>query len=464
MKTAGMSAVIILLYLAAAFFMPGCKAQTAAEESGSIAVEEVLLKAEEIKKNQERRALLEQVAAIIEKMESEKIEEEAIIIAEVAAILERIELKEIAAMEKAAEAEMFEEEAEETVLDLDIEVEAEEGAEETMEMAKGVITEEKSGSQSEEPNGLSPILGNINILSGYELSAEVQNGRPLAVMVQNAPNARPQSGLIYADIVMETVVEYGITRFVAFFSSKDAPIIGPVRSARIYYAELARSFDPIYSFWGTYHDAYGIIASMDMDIFDAHNRSYVPHTSAGWRDPSRNTTIEHTAFIDTYGIKKDSERIGYSLEGGQSPLLFKVDADASNRGDISEITVNFSSQSFKAGFTYEEGTNKYLRSMAGEPHVDFETGQQIAVNNVVVLITDIEGPFSSAGHMMVRTTGSHEEGKAYYFIDGHAIEGSWARNSILEPFEFRNAHNEPILFNRGATWICMVHSLDRLLF
>ena len=75
-----------------------------------------------------------------------------------------------------------------------------------------------------------------NILTA-DLSVSGTANRPIAVMVENSFAARPQSGLILADVVYEVVDEYGITRFVAIFSSNEAPVVGPVRSARPYYAE-----------------------------------------------------------------------------------------------------------------------------------------------------------------------------------------------------------------------------------
>ena len=109
------------------------------------------------------------------------------------------------------------------------------------------------------------ITGNINILSGLEISDKVLNSRPFAIMVENTPDARPQSGLINADVVFEVVDEYGITRFVAVFSSYDSDLVGPVRSARPYYAEIARSFDPVYVFWGTAPIFYKVIENLGLD-------------------------------------------------------------------------------------------------------------------------------------------------------------------------------------------------------
>jgi hypothetical protein len=325
---------------------------------------------------------------------------------------------------------------------------------------------DESGEEAppEETEATDIITDNINMLSGLELTASVQNHRPLAIMVQNSPQARPHSGLIYADMVFEAVAEAGVTRFVTLFSSNDADIIGPVRSARIYFAEIARSFDPVYTFWGTYPEGYTAIKAMDMDVLDANSDAYVPHTTAGWRDHSRSDFLEHTAFIDTYGIKKDAEKFGYSLEGGQSPMAFKVDAEDPMRGDITEITVDFSTTSYRADFSYEVDANKYLRSLAGEPHTDYETGQQISLNNVVVLITDIDGPLDSSGHMMIRTTGTHSNGRAFYFMDGSVIEGTWGRDSIFDPFEFNDQNGEQILFNRGSTWVCVIGNTEQLTY
>src|SRR4030043_1614184 len=85
-------------------------------------------------------------------------------------------------------------------------VEEETGEEEAAE--EEVAEEEPSN----EVHG-TEITGNINILSGLEISGTVKDSRPLAIMVENTPDARPQSGLIYADIIFEVVDEYGVTQY-----------------------------------------------------------------------------------------------------------------------------------------------------------------------------------------------------------------------------------------------------------
>src|SRR6202171_5533526 len=48
----------------------------------------------------------------------------------------------------------------------------------------------------------------------------------LSVKIENAPEARPQTGLQNADVVYEQIVEYGITRFLAVYNSNLPPVVG----------------------------------------------------------------------------------------------------------------------------------------------------------------------------------------------------------------------------------------------
>ena len=76
-------------------------------------------------------------------------------------------------------------------------------------------------------------------INGEKLTKEErlvwEKRRPLVVMIENHIDARPQSGLSQADVIYEVVAEGGITRFASVFYCKDAPLIGPVRSARVYF-------------------------------------------------------------------------------------------------------------------------------------------------------------------------------------------------------------------------------------
>ena len=360
------------------------------------------------------------------------------------------------------------------------EIPEEELTEEKIEKADDVAAEveEAVEDEAEEIADLE-ITGNINILSGIDISDGVNNSRPIAIMVENAPDSRPQSGLHLADVIFEVVDEYGVTRFVVIYSSHDAEIVGPVRSARRYYAEIARSFDPIYVFFGTYPECYKIIEDMGLDVLsaigDTSGNSSITGQASYWRDWERSSVQEHTALMSTLKLKEDAKRVGFSLEGGNSPFRFKLDANESERGTISDINIDFSTtvyspSGYDVNFKYDKNENNYLRYMGGSPHKDRESGEQIKVKNVIVMITDIEGPIDAANHMAVRTTGTSDIGKAYFFMDGKVIEGTWGRSSIFDPFTYKDKDGNIILFNRNSieqspsvtTWVAMVDGVDKL--
>ena len=79
----------------------------------------------------------------------------------------------------------------------------------------------------------------ISLLTGLELaSAELANRPVTGVMIENSPDARPQSGLTDAGIVYEAIAEGGVTRFLAIYQESQPQYIGPIRSARPYYLDF----------------------------------------------------------------------------------------------------------------------------------------------------------------------------------------------------------------------------------
>lgn len=301
-----------------------------------------------------------------------------------------------------------------------------------------------------------------------DLPCEGAGTRPVAVMVENSFAARPQSGLIFADVVFEVVDEYGITRFVAIYNSNSAPAVGPVRSARPYYAEIARGFDPIYAFFGTYPECYKVIQDLGMYVLsamsDRSGYSSITGQAPYWRDWNRSSIQEHTAFMSVIKLREKAAQLGYPLEGGGIPFSYKAEAPEGERGNVANINIDFSTHAyaprgFDVRYIYNRSGNYYLRYMGGTAHLDYDTGQHITAKNIVVMATDILGPLDKYGHMSVRTTGS---GTAFIFLDGKAIQGSWHRGSAYEPFVFRDNNGKIVSFNAGSTWIAMVQGVEKV--
>lgn len=273
--------------------------------------------------------------------------------------------------------------------------------------------------------------------------------RPLVgVMVENAPEARPQYGLSLADMIFETVTEGGITRMLAFFQSQTASRIGPVRSARPYFVDWAEGMKAAFAHSGGSAEALEQI-SVSTDLKDI-NEFY--HEQYFWRDHSRevpHNLYTSTALLQEYALKKNWEivpaSIGWEiLKAGESRNL---SANASSTA--SQIEVDFSFDIFGVVYKYDATTKNYLRFLGGREHNDALTGQQIAVKNVVIMYTMSTIINQELLTIDLETLGT---GRAVIFSGGQYISARWRKTSASAPLELIDADGSRIALAPGPTW------------
>src|SRR5690606_10910048 len=90
----------------------------------------------------------------------------------------------------------------------------------------------------------------LSQFDGLEIDAEYQES-VISVMVDNFFAARPQhSGIRSASVVYEALAEGGITRLMLVFPYQEITRVGPVRSARDYFVDLAEEYGGIYAHAG----------------------------------------------------------------------------------------------------------------------------------------------------------------------------------------------------------------------
>lgn len=288
-------------------------------------------------------------------------------------------------------------------------------------------------------------------LTGEAIPEDRAKLRPLAVMVENSPAARPQTGLTEADMVYEIVAEAGITRFQAIFQSKDAPTVGPVRSIRDYFASLAKSVDGILVHCGGSKGGYDAVKQLNVAEIDQFKNS-----KPFWRSKSRRAP--HNLYGSTLKLRERAKELGFEMPVDLGDRSFKDDDPAGKRGATNLVRVNFSSAQFKVGYSYNKSTNTYLRYMNGAAHKDAVSGKQLQPKNVVVIITQISATNDYKGHMTAATDGS---GTAFVFRDGKFVKGQWQR-STSSMFDITDESGKPIELNRGQSWYEIIGSENQL--
>lgn len=304
-----------------------------------------------------------------------------------------------------------------------------------------------------------PALPYVNPLTGEGCETDIGQNRPIAIMLNNHKKAMPQLGVSQADIIYELPAEGGITRMMGVFQSVEGVgEIGTVRSARDYYVSLAYGHDAIYLHAGGSPQAYDAIQNWGVTALDCVNGPY--EGTLFWRDQARrkNAGLEHSVLtsgdkilelLPTYKRVTLTHREGYT-----DPLHFMQPEEKAVGEAANTLSVKFSS--YKTGvFTYDSDTGLYKVEEYGAPYVDGNTGEQVAVKNVLVLYTDVANiKGDDKGRLTVRTTGT---GEGLFLCDGVQQPIRWAKKDNKSPMTFTTPDgSSPIELGIGHTYINIV--------
>lgn len=245
--------------------------------------------------------------------------------------------------------------------------------------------------------------------------------RPLAVMINNAPAARPQSGLNGADIVYEVLAEGGVTRLVAILQSGgDVARIGPIRSIRPYLIDLGESYHGVLVHAGASNDAYAILQRQHKEDLDEI-------TNAGayfWRDNTRKAP--HNLYSNLEKLMEGAAKRKYAIEDTEVPSYsFRNEDDLVEGNLVSKVEIKFLLNNYQVAFEYDPETKLYNRFVNGELYKDRDTGEVITATNVVVMGADHK-VLDDVGRLSVNL---ELGGEALLFQRGKVIQGRWIRNS-----------------------------------
>lgn len=323
-------------------------------------------------------------------------------------------------------------------------------------------------------------------LNGKKYTATEKNAwekrRPLAVMIENTPDARPQSGLSQADLVFEAIAEGGVTRFLTFFYcdvQKMDTVLAPIRSARIYYMQVAAGFNkPLYVHVGGANlpgpaDALGILSDWgwtganDLNQFSIGYPTFVRNYNR--LGEGKEIATEHTMETSTERLWAVGEKRGWTnmspdlkygkkvipgtdWKAGFTPWTFQDGTAGSAAQEISyEFWDGYGEYGVK--WSYDSATNSYKRFLAGAAHTDLNNQQQIAASNVVVFLTTEKGPIDDKKHMLYTMTGT---GDALVFQNGKTIKATWSKKDNEGQLMFKDDKGKEVQFVRGLTWVSIV--------
>ncbi|CAN5393586.1 hypothetical protein BH10PAT3_BH10PAT3_2340 [soil metagenome] len=282
-------------------------------------------------------------------------------------------------------------------------------------------------------------------LSGLEVPIGTNLKPVTAVMIENSPDARPQSGLKDASVIFEAIAEGGITRFNALFQDTSPDYVGPVRSLRPYYIDWFWPFDASIAHVGGAPQALQDIKSLGLKDLDQFYNS-------GSYDRITSRYAPHNVYTSIARLNSLESGKGFN-SANFTGFARKKEAKATTPNAAS-IDLAISSFYYNVHYAYDATSNAYLRSEGGEAHKDDKSGTQLAPK-VVVAIVMPRGIAGDGEHTDYTTTGT---GNIFVFQDGTVQEGTWGKTGRQAQWTFADAGGKALAFNPGQTWISMVDS------
>ncbi|WP_045520400.1 DUF3048 domain-containing protein [Neobacillus niacini] len=272
------------------------------------------------------------------------------------------------------------------------------------------------------------------------------DGRAVAVMINNHPKARPQSGLHKADIVYEILAEGDVTRFLAVFQSEKPDNMGPVRSARDYYVDLAKGLDALFIAHGYSEEARELLERGYVDNLNGMVYDGTLFKRASFRD------APHNSYITYENVLKGAKEKKYSMD--QSPPEFKFlteDESKSVTGDEAKsVMISYSASGiFDSIYEYDASVGKYKRYSNGDQTIDHESKEPILIDNLFIIETTHQ-VIDEAAHKEIDLESG---GSGYLLQKGKVIQVEWKNdNGVIVPV----SNGEVVPFVQGKTWVNVV--------
>ncbi|MDP2873022.1 MAG: DUF3048 domain-containing protein [Bacillota bacterium] len=281
--------------------------------------------------------------------------------------------------------------------------------------------------------------------------------RPLLVLLDNHSAARPQAGIPAACLVFETLAEGGITRLAPVFAHAAPERIGPVRSARPYFLDLALGLDAFIAHAGQSPEAAADIenlkvASLNAFGFDDHY----------WRESARKAP--HNLYTSDERLRAAAVKARLTLTRDAAAVRWPVDVGAAPAAELPaapglRVVWPFSSTGHVTVFRWRaaaegEEYGRYERSVNDKPHLDEESGEILGGRNVAVLFAKmwrIAG--DPEGRLDANFTGA---GRAIVASDGRLIEAKWRKSTRASALELVDQNGERLELPPGQTWILIV--------
>lgn len=276
-------------------------------------------------------------------------------------------------------------------------------------------------------------------LTGVDLPIGESVDRDHAVLVvkmDNTYSSSPQAGLSQADLVVEELVEGGLTRLAAFYYSQTPTVVGPVRSMR---ASDIGIVSPVNASVVTS----GAAAVTTQRIQSAKIRFYGEGSRGVYRETSR--AAPYNVFTNLATIAQQAQ----NSDGRPTDYLpWGTEADFAGVRRARAFEVSFGSGR-TSRWRFAGGSYVNLNSYAAPD-------DQFPADSVLVLKVQVgDAGYRDPAGNPVPETKLEGSGPAMLFHGGKMIRGSWQKDSLDGTLTL-STPDGPLLVPAGHVWLELV--------
>ncbi len=274
-------------------------------------------------------------------------------------------------------------------------------------------------------------------LTGLPRAGKLPDHPVYVVKVDNTSSSRPQEGLADADMMVEELVEGGLTRLAAFYYSKAPSNIGPVRSMR---ASDIGIVEPANAF---------LVASgaagKTMKLLNQAGINRITEGALGFYRSSRRPA-PYNLFVHLAALAR---HVGRPWHPPAGPYLPFKPTSFHGHIPVTHMAVQFSG-AHTTSWRYVAGSWVRTDSNAAAGH-DFR------VKNVLILRVRIgnAGYLDPAGNPVPETF-FYGSGPAILVHGPHAVKGTWHKNGTRGRVTLTNLAGRPLPVTPGHTFIELV--------
>jgi hypothetical protein len=340
----------------------------------------------------------------------------------------------------------------------------------------------------------------INPLTGLKTNnKDASTLKPLAVVVDNIDVAYAhQTGLTQADILYETLVAPGITRFTALISDYSTlKNICNIREAYMEHIDIVGSHNAVLvahggashlgdfvsvaaaRFGGGWNESlqkntYGYINTFKDIAFTAEGGErygtikYYKDDETYRKDIGFDTLLTSSAVAAIFGSKASAFAQSGATEKGTAQAFAFVDLTETkvmNGTAANEIKISFTMDNYSGTksvtYAYDAELKMYLRyqGTSKKAHKDSVTGEQLAFTNVLTLFTDVTSSVTSSD-AVVTSTAVVGEGTGYYFYGGEAVEIKWSKSAWDGALTLTDKDGNAFEIARGTTYVAYLDNTN----